>query len=233
MNKIVLFDLDSTLLQMNQDLFIKKYFYLVHEKAKKLGYPADNFLKAFSKSAYAIIDNLGSMTNEELFWRQMSKEYPDIDKLKKEFDDFYNFEFDSISSIVNKTTVPNEIIQVLKQKNYRIILATNPLFPKICTYKRMHWAGLNPNDFDYITTYENSSYCKPNHLYYEEIFHKLNLEMEGSIMIGNDVSDDFSDLPKPISKILVTDYVINTKNLPIDMPAFRLHELLDYIKENF
>lgn len=232
MNKTILFDLDSTLLQMDQNEFIRRYFSLVHQKAGQLGYDADTFLSCFTRAAYAIVGNDGTMTNEELFWSQMKLNYPDTGRLKEEFDAFYRQEFNTISSIVRFNPLSNEIIQTLKKKGYRIILATNPLFPKICTYQRMGWAGLKPEDFSYITTYENSRYCKPNHFYYEEIFHKLSLSMEGCLMVGNDVSDDFSDLPNPLSPLLVTDYLINTKGLPITMPCFTLAELSNYIKEN-
>lgn len=231
MNKVILFDLDSTLLQMNQDLFLKEYFSLIYSKVKKLGLNPDEFMKVFSKAAYAIIKNDGTQTNEDVFWNNMKEYYPNVEELKNTFEDFYRNEFNSISKIVNKNMYSNEIIQTLKKKGYTIILATNPLFPKICTEQRILWAGVNPKDFDYITTYENSTYCKPNHLYYEEIFHKLNLDMKNSIMIGNDLSDDFSDLPEEISKILITDYLINTKNLPINMPTYTLKEFLSFAKE--
>lgn len=230
-NKTILFDLDSTLLQMNQDLFLKKYFALIYKKASELGYDADSFMKIFSKAAFSIISNDGSMTNESLFWGIMEKYYPNIDELKEQFNSFYENEFSTLSSIVNKSSTSNDIIQCLKKKGYTLILATNPLFPRVCTVQRMKWAGLNPDDFVLITTYENSRYCKPNHLYYEEIFKNLNIPMDGAIMVGNDLSDDFSDIPEGISKILITDYLINKNNAEIDMPSFQLNEFLEYVKE--
>ncbi len=231
MKPVILFDLDCTLLQMNQDIFLKQYFNLVYMKAKELGYQPDEFLQTFSKAAYTIVKNDGRVTNEELFWKQMKKTYPDVDRLKDVFYDFYLNEFNTISNIVQVQSISNEIIKELKKKGYFIILATNPLFPRICTEQRIRWANMNPDDFDYISTYENSTYCKPNHLYYEEIFEKLNLKMEGSIMVGNDVEDDFSDLPKEIKKILITDFLINTNNLKIDMPTYTLTEFLNFVKE--
>lgn len=232
MEKIILFDLDSTLLQMNQDLFLKKYFFLVGEKAKELGYNKEDFMKVFIKSAYSIIDNDGSQTNEELFWSNIKKEYPEISYLKEQFMKFYMEEFNSISEIVYKSSLPNDIIHLFKEKGYRIILATNPLFPVIATYQRMKWAGLNPKDFDYITTYEECRYCKPNRKYYLEIFEKMNISMEESIMVGNDTTDDFLDLPEGIKKILITDYLICKPNEPITIPAFSLAEFYQYAKEN-
>lgn len=233
MKKIFLFDLDSTLLQMNQDLFLKKYFSLIYVKAQSLGFEPNSFMEIFNKMAYGITKNDGSMTNEKLFWDGMKKHYPNIEDVKECFDDFYKNEFKSISSIVDKNDVSNNIIKYLKNKGYKIILATNPLFPEVCTFERMSWAGLDYKDFDYITTYDKCTYCKPKAEYYEEIFRVLSLDMSDAIMVGNDLSDDFSDLPAGIDKILITDYLINTKNLPITMPSFTLKEFYEYIKENY
>ena len=52
-------------------------------------------------------------------------------------------------------------------------------------------------------------------------------------MVGNDLSDDFSDLPNEMNKILITDFLINTKNLEINMPSYTLDEFLQHVKENF
>lgn len=231
MSKIVLFDLDSTLLQMDQNLFVKEYFSLVGDKAEALGYPTEAFMRLFTKAAYAIVENDGSKTNENLFWSIMQTGFPKIEKLKEEFKIFYKEEFPSLSRIVRKNDIPRKIIEELKKREYTLILATNPLFPRECTYERIRWAGLKPTDFVYITTYENSCYCKPNRAYFEEIFQKLELPAEGSYMVGNDLSDDFSDLPLGMQGILITDYLINSKHLNIDMPSFSLSEFLEYIKE--
>ena len=56
-------------------------------------------------------------------------------------------------------------VEVLKDKGYRLILATNPLFPPVATNTRVRWAGLKPEDFEYITYYDNSHYCKPKAIF--------------------------------------------------------------------
>ena len=70
------------------------------------------------------------------------------------------------------------------------MLATNPLFPPTATQSRIRWAGLTPEDFEFITTYDNSSFCKPNPDYYREILGKLNLNAGECLMVGNDVGED-------------------------------------------
>ena len=97
----------------------------------------------------------------------------------------------------------------------------------------MRWAGLKEEDFIDITTYENCTFCKPRKEYFIELLNKHNINEEECIMVGNDLDDDFIDLPNGISKILITDYIINTNNKPIDMPHFKLSEFLDYTRKNF
>ena len=93
-----------------------------------------------------------------------------------------------------------------------MILATNPIFPQVATYSRIRWAGLDPDDFTFITTYENSSYCKPNVEYYREIVEKMNLDPHQCLMIGNDVEEDMVSANLGMDSYLVTNCLINSKN---------------------
>lgn len=231
--KTFLFDLDSTLLQMNQDEFVEAYFKSIARYSYTLGYNPKEFMEIFNKAAYAIIKNDGSMTNEDRFWMVIKEKYTDIDFLKKSFDHYYRNEFHELKDHIHKTYHPYELIKYLKDKGYRIILATNPVFPKVATEERMKWAGLSVDLFDDITTYENSRYCKPNHLYYLEILNKYSLKEEDCIMVGNDIDDDFSDLPNGIGAYFIKDYSINRKNKEITIPSFTMDEFLKYIKEEY
>ena len=232
---VILFDLDSTLLQVNQDLFLHEYFKLVDKYAKTLDFDSTGFLDLFLYSAYNIINNDGSESNYERFWKQIDLKYgKDLRKyLEDSFEIFYQKEFDKLESLINKTDTPNNIIKELKSKGYKLFLATNPLYPRIATLKRVSWAGLDYKDFIDITTYENSTFCKPKREYYYELLKKYNLKEEDCIMVGNDLDDDFIDLPKNIEKVLITDYLINKNNKEIKMPKFTLNEYLEYIKSNY
>ena len=75
------------------------------------------------------------------------------------------------------------------------------------------------NDFSYISTYENSSYCKPNIKYYEEIISKLNLKKEECLMIGNDTIEDYIITSIDIPCIILKDCIINKNKLEIDFSS--------------
>ncbi|MBQ7839810.1 MAG: HAD family hydrolase, partial [Lachnospiraceae bacterium] len=110
-------------------------------------------------------------------------------------------------------------------------LATNPLFPAIATQSRAKWAGLDPEDFALITTYENSYHCKPNPDYYQEIMDKLKVKPEECMMVGNDVSEDMIARELGMKVFLLTDCLINKDGADISQyPNGSFPELLDYIR---
>ena len=110
------------------------------------------------------------------------------------------------------------IIDDLKARGLRLIIATNPLFPAAAQYNRVKWAGLDRDDFELITTYENSHYCKPNPAYYQEILDKQGLSADEVLMIGNDAREDTAAAQLGIPVFLVTDCLLNQHNL--DISAF-------------
>ena len=96
-----------------------------------------------------------------------------------------------------------------------MVLATNPLFPAIATGKRMEWAGLKAADFELVTTFENSSYCKPNPAYYRQILQTIGETPENCIMVGNDVTEDMVARDLGMEVFLLTDCMINKENKDI------------------
>ena len=111
------------------------------------------------------------------------------------------------------------------------MLATNPLFPAVATQSRVRWAGLEPEDFAWITTYENSRYCKPNPDYYREILDKLNLKPGECLMVGNDVQEDGAAAKLGMPVFLLTDCLIQRGgNADPSWPQGSFPELLAWIR---
>jgi FMN phosphatase YigB (HAD superfamily) len=125
---------------------------------------------------------------------------------------------------------PKKIVELLKQKGYDLILATNPIFPPEATMNRMQWPGLRPEDFRHITHYKNSHYCKPNPEYYLEIMKTCGLKPTECMMIGNDVREDMCAGKLGMETFLVTDCLINTQNA--DITPYRrgsIKDLYDFV----
>jgi len=230
--KMVLFDLDGTLLPMDQDVFVKSYFKRLAAKLAPLGYESKQLIECIWTGTYAMIRNDGRCTNEDAFWAYFTKVYG-VEALKDQpvFDRFYEKEFQDVANDCGFNPAANETIQALKAMGLRLALATNPIFPAIATESRMRWAGLNQDDFELYTTYENACYCKPNPEYYREILKKLNVSPEECLMVGNDVSDDMVAQTLGMKVFLLTDCLINKENVDIcAYPNGSFEELLAYVR---
>lgn len=225
----IFFDLDSTLLQMNQDEFLSIYLKALAKKCQQeINYDPKQFINDLMSATNTMLENDGKNTNESVFWKSFTTE-ENRSSMEKIFTEFYENEFRDIKQIVNYNPLSKSIVSLAKEKGFKVILATNPIFPLVATKERMSWAGLDENMFDYITTYENSSFSKPKNDYYLEICLKLNLDPKECLMVGNDMGDDFKFIDADFSKYLVTDYLINTENKPIEMQNGTLKELFSYI----
>jgi len=178
-----------------------------------------------------MINNDGSCTNEQAFWRDFAKVCGDhVVNDMPLFDEYYRTEFQQVANDCGFNPKAGKCIAALKQKGYRLALATNPLFPAVATESRIRWAGLNKEDFELITTYENSSFCKPNLDYYRAILQQLNVQPEECLMVGNDVSDDMVVREMGMQAFLLTDCLINKNEVDINQfPHGSFDELIAFI----
>ena len=231
----VLFDLDGTLLPMDQETFVKEYFGRIAAKLAPQGYEPKKLVETIWRGTGAMVENNGSKTNEEVFWEIAVAVYGDrILKDKHFFDEFYEEEFDKIKAVCGHHPAAAEIVHGLKEKGYRVVLATNPIFPARATQWRIQWAGLQPEDFELYTTYENSSYCKPNLDYYRQILDKLHLVPEECMMVGNDAGEDMIAKQLGMQVFLLTDCLINKAGADISQyPHGDFAQLDAYLKELF
>lgn len=212
----ILFDLDGTLLPMDQDVFIKKYFGLLAQKLAPHGYDPEKLIQAVWAGTKAMVMNNGKVTNKEAFWITCDAALGC--EASKDADihmDFYRNEFNQVQEVCGFEPMAAQIVRSLKDRGYRVVLATNPLFPAIATQNRIRWAGLQPEDFEYITTYENSHHCKPNPDYYWEILEQLHLQPGECLMVGNDVGEDMITQQLGMKVFLLTDCLINKQNADI------------------
>ena len=232
MIKAILFDLDGTLLPMDQELFLKAYFGGLVKAMVPHGYDPDRVVKSIWDGTGAMITNNGKQTNEEVFWASFCAQFgPDARKDEPLFDAFYRTEFQKVQNVCGFEPQAAEAIRQIKDMGYRLILATNPLFPPIATQSRVRWAGLKPEDFELITTYDNSSFCKPNLRYYEEILSKQGLSPAECVMVGNDVGEDMIAQKLGMKVFLLTDCIINKAGTDIDQfPHGSFPELLEFIR---
>ncbi len=227
-----LFDLDGTLLQMDQEVFMEAYLTEFTNKCRQLGLDTKRTLRAFHAGIGAMFANTGTMTNEAAFWQVFSEELGlDVDNQRESFLEFYSQEFRRLRSFVHPSPLSPQIVEAVREKGYRTVLATNPLFPQAGTYERLSWAGLRIEMFDLITTYEHYSFTKPNIGYYKQILNRLSVEAEKCLMIGNDVTEDMIVRSMGMEVFLVTDNLINREGADIsEFTSGTLSDLLEYCR---
>lgn len=218
MIKAVLFDLDGTMLPMDQDLFVKKYFSeLCKRFCPELKIGSEELVEAVWKATGDMIANDRTEPNENVFWREFANICGEsVLGYKADFDEFYVNEFNLCREICGFNPAVSKAIKSLKSKGYTTIAATNPIFPAIATHNRLSWAGVSKDDFALVTTYENSSSCKPNPKYFTEITDKMNIAPEDCLMVGNDVDEDMIAASSiGMDVFLVKDCMINRSDKDI------------------
>ncbi|MCM1368304.1 MAG: HAD family hydrolase [Roseburia sp.] len=232
--KAVFFDLDGTLLPMDQEVFTRGYFRELTKCVAPHGYDPKQLVDAVWKSTAAMVRNDGKASNYDVFWRTFSgiygkKAYSDI----QYFDAFYENEFNTVKELCGHNAQAAETVRFLKSRGITLVLASNPIFPAVAQRARMRWAGIDPEDFAYITSYENSHYCKPDPKYYSEILSVVGLSASDCVMVGNDAVEDTAAESVGISMFMLTDCLINGDNR--DISAYRrggYAELKEFLTES-
>ena len=231
--RCVLFDLDGTLLPMDQEEFTKAYFHQLAKKLAPYGYEPGRLIEAIWSGTAAMVKNDGRCSNEEAFWQRFSQIYgPKVQEDKPVFDDFYANEFQLAQSACGFTPRAAETVRTIRSMGYQVALATNPIFPSVATESRIRWAGLAPEDFALVTTYENSTHCKPNPAYFSDVAESLRLAPESCLMVGNDAQEDTAAAQVGMKVFLLTDCLINKDGRDISAyPQGSFEQLLDYVKK--
>ena len=227
----VLFDLDGTLLPMELDAFLETYFKLLTKKLSAHGYDPVKLMDGMWEGINSMITNDGSRTNEEAFWDAFCTAVGFDARVDMQlFRDFYEHEFFGTRDACGTDPRAAEVVAAIKERGLRVVLATNPLYPAVATENRIRWAGLQPEDFELYTTYEDTYHCKPNPAYYQDILDKLGLAAGECLMVGNDAIEDLAAAKLGIKVFLLPRYLINRNNLDIStVPQGDFDDLLAYI----
>ena len=231
--KNILFDLDGTLLPMDEDAFTRLYFGYLCKWMAPFGFESDKLIATIWKGTQAMYGNDGSQSNEDAFWEVYQKRYDEPkEKHHQNFQDFYTEEFNKAIAGTSPTPLARQIIDVCHEKGFNVYLATNPLFPRVATLNRIRWAGLKEEDFLDITSYENCFYTKPVLGYFIDFCRNNNIDPKESIMIGNDITEDLAARELGMKTYLVTDCLMNRGNRD-NVPDYSgtLSELLQFLKE--
>ncbi|MCB9110137.1 MAG: DinB family protein [Anaerolineales bacterium] len=191
MTLTILLDLDDTLLNTNQDVFVPAYFQAL---STQLAPHLDS-----SKVARALLTSTNSMNQSEDTSRTLSEVfedafYPQLGIRKRELDssiqEFYEQVFPTLKSVTSPNPHAKPFVEWALSKSYRLIVATDPLLPRAATFHRIRWAGLDPRQFELVSTFEDFHFSKTHAAYYAEVLGRVGWQDGPVIMVGNDMERD-------------------------------------------
>jgi FMN phosphatase YigB (HAD superfamily) len=233
MIKTIFFDLDGTLLPVNQQIFVETYFGEMVKAFAKKGFDPKLVFPAVMSGTKKMRLNEGPFSNNVVFLESFKTDLGgDPALLSSIFEEFYSTTFDLVKQATTLQPLSNQLIKFLKSKGIQLVLATNPLFPAISTHKRIQWAGLQKEDFSLITTIENGYASKPNPKYFKNLMTSLSLtDPKAILMIGNDATEDLAALSLGIETFLLTDDLINKDLVDLTtIPKGNFQDLIRYLE---
>jgi len=213
--KAVLFDLDGTLLPMEQNAFMKKYFGELCKKIVPTGLISpEKLVEAIWFGTKHMVKNDGSKRNIEVFWDKFSEftaiTGESLEMVSSMCDGFYTEEFHRAREVCRDNPLAKTAVELARSNGRKAVLASNPVFPAVGQISRLSWVGLSDKDFDFLTAYENQSFCKPNPNYYIDICRCIGVLPDECLMIGNDEREDAKASSEAgLNCFLVTDCLID------------------------
>lgn len=230
--KAIFFDLDGTLLPLDEKLFVDIYFTELSKVFSEYNIESNKLVEAIWTATHEIIKNDGKRTNEEAFWDKFNSIVNiDLSDVKKVLEEFYANEFfTKLKKCSTENNLAKVAVNLAKKKGRKVVLATNPVFP-VDALVRLKWTGLDIDDFDYVTHYSNSSFSKPNPKYYLDLCEKLDVEPRDCLMIGNDERQDiFAASSAGMNCYLVTDYLYTYPECKVNCEKGSFEDLIEKLK---
>lgn len=189
MIKAVLFDMDNTLLRNPTAEFVAGYVETVNKffSARWKIEPGQRLRQAVQ----AIMNSprLIWQSNLEVYWDWIRPLWNGtIEELSAAFDEFYATDYETLRANTSPAARGAEVIDRVRGAGYKVIIATNPVYPAEAIRRRLAWADL-PGDlsyYDFVTTADNMHFAKPDPSYYAEILARAGLEPDEAVMVGDE-----------------------------------------------
>ncbi len=208
----LLFDLDNTLIMFDEREFIPLYGKSIYAYFTNEIASYEEFMNLFLSSTHAMLETEPEgLTNLEKFAVHFS---PRIglpsEVIVDRFLHFYSNGFDQIAQVISPAPYGQELLQLVS-RYFSVVAATNPLFPRIATEKRLNWGKIGLSEIPWIEVTVADEYytAKPYLSYYEEVLQKINKTPAECVMIGNDRVNDMI-----AGKLGIKTYFVETNTAP-------------------
>jgi FMN phosphatase YigB (HAD superfamily) len=182
----ILFDLDGTLLDIDLNAFLRRYFNALGAAADAL-FPGQGVVPAVLESTGAMQQPHPGVTNRQAFNADfLQRTGIDLDDHWDVFERFYAEEFPLLGESSGPAKGAHRAVAVAKDLGLSIVVATQPIFPHSAIEARIAWAGLADAGLDTLTTYEVMHACKPMPTFFVEAAAMAGAKPSDCIMVGDD-----------------------------------------------
>jgi HAD superfamily hydrolase (TIGR01662 family) len=188
-----LLDLDNTLLGNDIHEFLPPYFASLEERLHPF-IDNKNLRQMMIDSVQAALANQDpTVTNMSAFMADFTRRIGySAEVLQPMMDRFYQEDYPQLQQYTTCWPEARPVVRRLFADGYKVVIATNPLFPATAIEQRLQWAGINDFPFAWVTTIENSHFSKPHPRYYEEILSRVNSTPQEAWMVGDDPKNDIA-----------------------------------------
>jgi len=206
----LLLDLDGTLVGLSYGFFRTTY---VEALAP---YFAGISLEGFRDALWAAFGEImerpreNGESNEAGFLRAFSSRTGvEVGEAREAFASFYRVGFPRLASHARSVPMAAELVAGARAAGYRMVLATNPIFPREANIERLSWAGIDPSSFDLIPGVEGFSTCKPQEGFFRDCASSVGADPSRCLMVGNDEEQDLPAAAAGMRTFLVRPYLIS------------------------
>lgn len=189
----LLLDLDDTLLKNPMEAFLPPYFRALGEVVSEFVAP-ERWQKALRHAIRGVMAEAGGeVTVHERIWREIVAELAvERGPLQRRVERFYDEEFGVLDGPTAPVDGAPELVAAARGAGWRVVVATNPIFPYRAVSHRIRWAGLDEDLFDLVTHSESMHAAKPHAAYFAEIAARLDLPPARCVMAGNNLGHDLA-----------------------------------------
>jgi HAD superfamily hydrolase (TIGR01549 family) len=187
-----LLDLDDTLIGNSMATFLPPYFSMLAQRLRPFLPDGADLPSLMAASVQAMQANESlEVTNIEAFMVDFTQRIGYTgQEVQFVIDSFYAKDFAELRQYVVFRPEAPQIVQYLLAAGYKVVIATNPLFPVTAIEQRLDWGGLKDFAYTLVTTMENSYFSKPHRRYYQDILAKIGSLPAETWMVGDDFDND-------------------------------------------
>lgn len=207
------FDLDGTLLQVEMRKFIPAYARGLAEWFVDIT-DRKTFTGILLDATIALLQHQDGRQSNEEFLLEILTERLNIDGelFNQRLGWYCEQDLRQLAELIQPHPSASAVLDHCRQAGLRLVLATNPVFPRSVVAARLRWGGLPDYPFELITSYENSRFCKPHPGYFTDILTHLGLEASRCLMIGNDTEQDLAAQQVGITTFLADTWLVDRRN---------------------